>query len=909
MKKILSLLALSCLSMAAWAAVQPEAGKLYKMHCAALDGHETSQYLQYSTNGNVTYNSARGSYFMFEQGDSEGKWYIKEAGSGKYLVVTDNNVDTAITLSEDHTTYWTTTEQSDGIRFLPNGTAGVFMNNNKAFALKAGTGGCSSWVLEEQADVAKGATSADAIETGWYKIELGDGTGANHAAHKGKYITGKVTFYNNNNWGMSFSQDPENDPSAWIYVEKGTGDNYTFTFNKGTRNEYTIGQNSIVNTTAGNFQFGAQTASADNFQFTIWGGGNYIVGYTLSGLEFVGNTTTAGTNNVNKSCYYVFHKVEAPQITEVAYTYKCDGIDDAVVYEFQTNGSAFAAPVVPPFGEVVSVVGEGTVSSTNNTCVVNYTQTLPFVLGNVYYLGDRLIKTGDTTGNIQYYSYGDAADKKVPSRAGSPQFAKNYMWTIERVANTFDEFYLKNLEFGYVSTADGNSNQSVLGENKTAMKLYEYTGDGHQTGNKDFGFTDAAVPTNVFGDHASSHLGYWKPGLTGNEGSAFRVVDIDFGNIPTDVTDVTDHKGYVTGGYTIVWYNIQNTDDLITAALNPTEENVMAILNTKTEETISRTISYDKYYRLVDFYGRYPNAAPNANAEGVMQDSNRNVADNANKADVSSLWQFTEDNHIVHVNSGLCLGQPSKGANVALTLSSENAGVFTVAQVSGDNFKHTIKYNNIYLNTNNTITRVDGWDADGDGSRWYIVEAESVPVVVSEVGYTTINLPVAVTIPDEVNAYKVTAETETSMLLEEVSGDVAAYTPLIIEATAKTYDFNIAATGTDVSGNLLSGTTARRTGFGENSFYALAADGDAVHGVSFKKNGNVDAIPANKAYLTVATSSNKALYLDFGDEATGINAVEALPATDALYNINGQRVVAPTRGIYVKANGQKVFIK
>lgn len=902
MKKTLTLLMLLCMvCTGAWAVVQPETGKLFKMHCAATSGHTDRRYIQIATNENISHQSSRGSYFVFEA-RSEGEWYIKDAGSGKYLVVANTSNNTPVTLSETASTYWTTTNQSDGIRFLPNGTSGIFLNNRDRLGLLDGTGGCSSWVLEEQADVAKGATSADAITTGWYKIELGDGTGASHAAHKGKYITGKVTIYNNNNWGMSFSQDPDNDPSAWIYVEKGTGDNYTFTFNKGTRNEYTIGQNSVVNTTAGNFTFGAQRAETDNFQFTIRGGNNRIVGYTLSGLDFVGNTTT--DNQANNTCYYVFHKVEAPQITEVEYTYKCNGVDDAVVYATQTNGSDFAAPVVPPFGEVVSIESEGTVSATNYTCIVNYTQTLPFVLGNVYYLGDRLHKTGDNTGNIQYYSYGDAADKKAPSRAGSPVCAKNYMWTFERVANTFDQFYLKNLEFGYVSTADGNSQQSVLGESKTAMKLYEYTGAGHQSGNKDFGFTDAAVPANVFGDHASSHLGYWKVGDTENEGSALRIVDVDFDVLPTAYTTPDEqHAGYITQ---IVHYD---SEKVATAKAQPTVDNVVALFESKV-----CALDANKYYRILDYLNRDVNAGPDANAEGTAIDSNRNIKTNNNITNATSLWQFEEisgNYYVKHMNSGLYIGQPSSGSAVALPLEKRYAGIFAVTENNTDPYKHTLVRSGVYLNTNNQINEVHGWGADGDGSRWYIVEAKTVPVTVSSVGYTTVNFPVAVTIPAEVKAYKVTADNETSMTLEEVTGNVPANTALIIKASENTYNFTIVSSGTAQNDNKLQGTTARRTDFGVNSFYALAADNESALGVSFKINSaSVTAIPANKAFLPVTTTSpTQALYFDFGGITTGIESTSLLPNADALYNLQGQPVNQPSRGIYVKANGQKVFIK
>ena len=77
-------------------------------------------------------------------------------------------------------------------------------------------------------------------------------------------------------------------------------------------------------------------------------------------------------------------------------------------------------------------------------------------------------------------------------------------------------------------------------------------------------------------------------------------------------------------------------------------------------------------------------------------------------------------------------------------------------------------------------------------------------------------------------------------------------------------------------------------------------------------------MPANKAYLlktNITTSaSSEAQMMNFVVDGmvTGINTVESnANKTDnnTYYDLNGRRVLYPTRGIYVKGNGQKVFIK
>ena len=72
-------------------------------------------------------------------------------------------------------------------------------------------------------------------------------------------------------------------------------------------------------------------------------------------------------------------------------------------------------------------------------------------------------------------------------------------------------------------------------------------------------------------------------------------------------------------------------------------------------------------------------------------------------------------------------------------------------------------------------------------------------------------------------------------------------------------------------------------------------------------------MPANKAYVQVAASaftSAHELSISFGDEdVTAINAVKDVTNADnRYYNLSGQVVANPTKGIYI-LNGKKVVIK
>ena len=79
---------------------------------------------------------------------------------------------------------------------------------------------------------------------------------------------------------------------------------------------------------------------------------------------------------------------------------------------------------------------------------------------------------------------------------------------------------------------------------------------------------------------------------------------------------------------------------------------------------------------------------------------------------------------------------------------------------------------------------------------------------------------------------------------------------------------------------------------------------------SFKKitGTNSATVGAGKAYLQLPGDSF-APQLFFNDDATAINAVKSnVVENGTYYNLAGQRVAQPTKGLYI-VNGKKVVIK
>ena len=90
------------------------------------------------------------------------------------------------------------------------------------------------------------------------------------------------------------------------------------------------------------------------------------------------------------------------------------------------------------------------------------------------------------------------------------------------------------------------------------------------------------------------------------------------------------------------------------------------------------------------------------------------------------------------------------------------------------------------------------------------------------------------------------------------------------------------------------------------------ADGKAIFKCIYGGEGySQPEVPVGKAYLEVYTPGGEgARTLFINGETTGINNVENAGqfTFGTVYNMNGQRVSQPTKGLYIM-NGRKVIVK
>ena len=186
------------------------------------------------------------------------------------------------------------------------------------------------------------------------------------------------------------------------------------------------------------------------------------------------------------------------------------------------------------------------------------------------------------------------------------------------------------------------------------------------------------------------------------------------------------------------------------------------------------------------------------------------------------------------------------------------------------------------------------------GSTGYTTFASSYPLDLS-------NLPKGIT------AYTASVVGESEVTFTPATTAVAAGTGLLLKGTVNTsYDIPVVASGETISGNKMIGCPTATDITPSESYYVLVNnDGTAeFHPLSGTYTDNKVTIPAGKAYLDVNAGTARALSIALdNEEVTGINTIQSSGVkVQGCYNLNGQRVAQPAKGLYI-INGRKVVVK
>lgn len=295
-----------------------------------------------------------------------------------------------------------------------------------------------------------------------------------------------------------------------------------------------------------------------------------------------------------------------------------------------------------------------------------------------------------------------------------------------------------------------------------------------------------------------------------------------------------------------------------------------------------------------------------------------------------TLWRFeqmtseaqTDLYRIIAANSGKCMSKTVWNYTMHVTTTgNENAGAYDIFNKDVVNKEHAVSLVHYTdwtraergtASINPDYVEIKSWNVADQNNNFLINEVTEIPVAISAARYATLNLPCAVTIPTTVKAYTAT-DGETEVTLSEITdGVIPANTPVILVGEAGSYNFTINTDNTaEAISTAMSGTLVPVTVATDASAYILKKGALGIG--MYKITSDTDrTIAANKAYMgsTTAASSSNMKVFNFGGTSTGINnAVVGNAKNNVYYDLNGRRVLYPAHGVFVKANGEKVYIK
>ena len=472
------------------------------------------------------------------------------------------------------------------------------------------------------------------------------------------------------------------------------------------------------------------------------------------------------------------------------------------------------------------------------------------------------------------------------------------------------------------------------------------------------GFSLKFSNNTYLGDHSSWHLGVWNSNNTEsstNEGSCF-VIEDTF--IPNEVYLNLSHRGtFLSGNPT--------TDPSLLRVYTTTSAAEFSAALYDVNDVYSLTISdvleiYKKgfaahpdenaYYRIKNL-GTGSNIYPStincaANTNGVVP----NTSDNARVIDLNTesdamapqLWQFVanEDGTFKIKNANTKCAWANKtatGENFDMPIEENtdaNAGNFNIVAVPGTSQQvgETIASVNDRVSTfllcngrsavkstgSNLQLAASNVTFSNAENYWQIEKVTSIPVNITAAKYATVGYPFNVKVRNtDVRVYYAKEAAHGVMKLTEATNQIIPANEgaiLYYEGEGSTTaNLDILSEPVEgFEGNILTASTAKRTGFGTKTTYGLSnKDGK----VSFRLNTD-DYVPANKSYLLASNYSSgsgsaQQLLFSFDNVVEGIDnaVVDGQNANKVYYDLQGRRVMYPAHGIFVTENGEKVFIK
>lgn len=191
--------------------------------------------------------------------------------------------------------------------------------------------------------------------------------------------------------------------------------------------------------------------------------------------------------------------------------------------------------------------------------------------------------------------------------------------------------------------------------------------------------------------------------------------------------------------------------------------------------------------------------------------------------------------------------------------------------------------------------------------RFWLEAVTSLPVSVSAAGYATLYAPVALTIPQNVQAYTASFA-DNKVTLTPIEGTIPANTGVVIEAAEGNYNFAITTTEATATSDLRGDVATANVDAASAAYILGKTDAQGVG--FFKLNSTDREIKGGRAYYVAPNGGAAAAYL-FNGNITGLEAIKTAlnDANAPVYDLSGRKVAKAVKGgLYIK-NGQKFIVK
>ena len=681
--------------------------------------------------------------------------------------------------------------------------------------------------------------------------------------------------------------------------------------------------NAYIPADAGNNQNFRGTETA-NLQITV-GEGDYAGKWyvTMTNYEHEGEATywyvnqPAGDPNLswwqnytgNQAMQVEFYAMSGlPATTNVSYAVEYDGKQyDVADYELFV-GDVFPEPSslrLPAYVEPLQlqqpegVVTAGATQYNIGSSVL--AANFPFTVSESY---DKATWCAVGLHSAPYYLHNtEGAESMALGQteqaidASSNEAFANQLWCV--TGNPFDGFKLYNkaagagkiLSSGNPTGADATTYPILVDE--TAVP------DGNNT---TWDITPSTNISGVNGFYIARHgeasnrmnlrdgkLAYWTSGA--DAGSTFRVLDVQ--DLYAANLDIFTRGCVGAPNADVIADNALTIDAL--AGGTGTPEQYVALkqaFDAAMQEGNTMALDAAKLYRIQNLARKASTGnTNNVGNGGFLEVTDKTVTEyivdmaaiDGDPARVTALWQVQpidgEEGYfrLYNPNAGVYVGSTVESGYLTTAASADEAGDLSLvslgqAQYRLRNEQQDGPLHASGLNANNAAGIQIYAGELNSPSAWYLIPAETVSLTVGEAGYATLNLPVAVSLPEGLTAYTATDETQDAVVLTEVEGrTLPAGSPVIVAGAAGTYQLALLPQNADASldGNGLRGTTMAETVADDVNAYILAMkEGDATAKFYRLSESIVSEEPLYSRLVCVATDERAGRVVELLNEGS-----------------------------------------